>query len=174
MCVPLYGVGSTRLCRALAVHASVLWVNANQATLIDNSLHTFRPCLPMPSSLSSTGNRKVCDRFDTGRGPLYIVISLEFPTAKGRLNIFNAKFLSLMPQIQRIMAHPLRQSHCSSGLFSLPWSITKWTHALYTLPHILGERCLVVRRGKRFLNFPHATKTSDSNSTDPTRAWQVT
>ena len=69
--------------------------------------------------------------------------------------------LSLMPQIQRIMARSLWLSRHSSDSFgpnvSLPWSIAERTQALYTLPRILGERCLVVRTGKSFLNFALAT-----------------
>ena len=53
---------------------SVLCVHPSQATFIDISLHIFRSCLPRPSLLSSAGYRKVCDRFDTGRGPLYMAI----------------------------------------------------------------------------------------------------
>ena len=55
--------------------------------------------------------------------------------------------LSLMPQIQQIMAWSLRQSRHSSGSFGphISWSIAKQTQASYTLPHILGERCLEVR-----------------------------
>ena len=50
--------------------------------------------------------------------------------------------LFLVPQIQRILAWSLRQSHCNSGLFgphvSLQWSIAAWTQTSYTLLHILG------------------------------------
>ena len=45
------------------------------------------------------------------------------------------------------MTRSLRRSHCSSGLFGRK-------RAFYTLAHILGERYLVVRTGKSFLNFP--------------------
>ena len=66
--------------------------------------------------------------------------------------------LHLVPQVQRIMARSRWQSRCSSVSFghyvSLPWSIAEWMQASYTLPHTLGERCLVVRTGKSFLNFP--------------------
>ena len=55
----------------------VLCVNATQVTLIDISHHRFRPCLCRPSLLSSAENRQVCDRFDTGRGPLYVAIPSE-------------------------------------------------------------------------------------------------
>ena len=67
-----------------------------------------------------------------------------------------------MPQIQWIMARSFRQSCRSSGSFgphvSLPWSIVKRMQATYTLPYILGERCLGVRAGKSSLNFPQATQ----------------
>ena len=57
--------------------------------------------------------------------------------------------LSLMPQIQWIMAQSLQWSCCSSGSsgvhIPLPWSTAE---ATYTLPHIMGEKCLNVRRGK--------------------------
>ena len=36
--------------------------------------------------------------------------------------------------------------------------ISEWTQALYTLPRTLGERCLEVRTGSSFLNFPQATQ----------------
>ena len=71
----------------------VLCVNATQATIIDTSHHRFRPCLLRPSLLSNAKNRKVCDRFDTGCGPLYMAIPSESPTAKDQHNILNAKFL---------------------------------------------------------------------------------
>ena len=68
----------------------------------------------------------------------------------------------LTPQIQRIMARSLRRSRCSSVFFgphvSLPCNMAEWTQASYTLPRILGERCLVVRTGKSFLNFPQVTQ----------------
>ena len=67
-----------------------------------------------------------------------------------------------MPQIQRIMAQSLWQSRRSSGPCGphilLAWSIAERMQALYTLPHILGERGLEVRAGKSFLNFPKATQ----------------
>ena len=53
---------------------SVLWVDASQATTNDINLHTFRPHLLRPSWSSSVGNRKVCDRFNTGYGALYMSI----------------------------------------------------------------------------------------------------
>ena len=70
---------------------SALWVNASQATLI--SLHAFRSCFPRRSLLPRAWNRRVSGRFDTGRGPLYMAIPSELPTAKDRRNILNAKFL---------------------------------------------------------------------------------
>ena len=60
--------------------------------------------------------------------------------------------------MKRVMARSMRRSHCSSKLFgprvSLPWSIAEQTQASYTLPCILRERCLGVRAGKNFLDFP--------------------
>ena len=68
--------------------------------------------------------------------------------------------LSLMPEIQRIMPWSWRWSRCILGSFgpnvSLPWSKAERTQVSSTLPRILGVRCLVVRTGKIFLNFPQA------------------
>ena len=73
-----------------------------------------------------------------------------------------ASSLSLMPQIEWIMARSLRRSRGSSGSLgphvSLPWSTAERTRASYTLPCILGERCLVVRTGRSVQNFPQATQ----------------
>ena len=70
--------------------------------------------------------------------------------------------VSLMPQIQQIMARSLLrscQSLCSLGPHVLlPWIIAERMQATNTLPCILGERCLEVRTGKSFLNFPQATQ----------------
>ena len=69
--------------------------------------------------------------------------------------------LSLMPEIQRIMARSLRRirriSDSFGPLVSLPRSLVERTQAWYPLPRILRERCLVVKTGKSFLNFakPH-------------------
>ena len=58
-------------------------------------------------------------------------------------------------------------SHCSRAVtarvplgphVSLTWSIAEQTQTTYTLSRILGERCLEVRAGKSFLNFPQATQ----------------
>ena len=119
---------------------SVLWFNTSQATLVDLSPYTCRPCLHRPSRLSSATNRRVCDRFDTGHDPQYMTIPSELPTVKDQCNIPNAEFLSgvtslsLVSQIPRITVLSLWQSLCSSGLFghhvSLMWSIIKWTQYL--------------------------------------------
>ena len=81
----------------------------------DISLPTFRPCFPKHSLLSSAGKWKVCDRFDTG-----------LSRRKRRTNVISSmpsffshepegvSSLSLMPQIQRIMAQSLRRCRCSS------------------------------------------------------------
>ena len=68
--------------------------------------------------------------------------------------------LSLMPQIQQFMVLSLQWTrHSSFGPHVLiPWSIAQWMQALFTLPRILGERCLAVRTGKSFLNFPKDTQ----------------
>ena len=94
-------------------------------------------------------------------------IPSESPSMKDQSNVLNVKYiyiseaegvssLSLLPQIQRIMAWSLQWSCRSSGSFgphvSLLWSIAEWTQATYTLPCIMGERCLEVRTGKNFLN----------------------
>ena len=68
-----------------------LGVNGSQATDADINLHTLQPCLFRPSSLSSAGNRKVCDRWDAGRGMLYMSVPSEPPTVKDCRNIINAK-----------------------------------------------------------------------------------
>ena len=52
---------------------------------------------------------------------------------------------------------------CSwSSLFSphilLEWGKANWTQAFYTLPSTLGERCLEVSTGNRFLNFPETVQ----------------
>ena len=74
---------------------SVKWVNTSLAAFTNISLLIFRPCLPGPSILSSAGNLKVCDRFDTGSRPSYMAIQSELPTAKDRCNVLDAKFLLL-------------------------------------------------------------------------------
>ena len=84
---------------------------AGQRQIGHISPHTFRPCLPIPSFLSSAGKREVCDRFDTRRDPLYMAIPSrppylylccnncystipsETPTAKDRCNVLDAMFL---------------------------------------------------------------------------------
>ena len=71
-----------------SLSTSVLWV-----TNTDISLDTFRPCLFRPSFPSGAGKRKVCDRFYTGRGTLYMSITSQLPAAKDCCNILNAKFL---------------------------------------------------------------------------------
>ena len=53
---------------------------------------------------------------------------------------------------------PLQFGFLWSLHISLPWSIAERTQASYPLPRILGERCLVVSKGKSFLKFPQATQ----------------
>ena len=72
---------------------SVMCVNASYATRIDISFHTFRPCLPGTSFHFSAGDLKVCDKSETGRGPLYRAMPSESPTAKDWCDVLNVKFL---------------------------------------------------------------------------------
>ena len=74
-------------------HLHVLWVNASQATITDISLHIFIRRFSRVSLLSSAGNQKVCARFDTERGPMYMIIPSEPSNAKDCHNITKAKFL---------------------------------------------------------------------------------
>ena len=94
---------------------SVQWVNASWATLTDIGLHTFRPRFPKPSLLSSAGKWKVCDRFDTGLSPrkrrTNVISSMPSVCSREPEGISS---LSLIPQIQRIMAQSLRRCRCSS------------------------------------------------------------
>ena len=71
---------------------SVLWISFSKVTRFDISLHTFRPCLPRPTLFSQAMNHKVCDRFDTGLGPLYMAIPSETPTGKDWLYIWRLSF----------------------------------------------------------------------------------
>ena len=151
---------------------SVLWVNASHITLIDiiftHSDHVF---LGLPCFLVQWIGKFVIDFIrDVARctWPYHLhrrqqridVISLMPSFYSSEAEGVSSR--SLMPQNQRIMARPLQRNHCSSsGLFgpqiSLPWSLAERTQASYTLSYILGERCLVVRTSKNFLNFPQAT-----------------
>ena len=96
-----------------------------------------------------------------------MAIPFELLTAKGQCDILQMpsfccceakgiSSLSLMPQIQCIMAWSLQQIHISLGLFgphaSIPWSIAEQTHC------ILGDRCLVIRTNKHFLTLAHTTQ----------------
>ena len=82
--------------------------------------------------------------------------------ALGIANVMGVPSWSLVPQLQQIMPWSLQRSHPRKVAFDLhallPWSMAEWTQAIYTLPHILGERCLEVRTGNSFLNFPLATQ----------------
>ena len=89
MCCPrpiLWGLQYQAISNTVSPCISVKWVNVSTATLIDISLPTFRTCRPGPSS-------EVCDRFDTGDGPLYMAIPSESPTAKERCDVLGVKFL---------------------------------------------------------------------------------
>ena len=90
-------------------------VSMHLCTVGQCQLQTFRPCFPKPSLLFSGGKWKFCDRFDTG-----------LSRRKRRTDVISSvpsfcscepegiSFLSLTPQIQRIMAQSLRRCRCSS------------------------------------------------------------
>ena len=67
---------------------------------------------------------------------------------------------SLTPHIQRIIALSVCLKRCMSvevgAQVSLPWSRAERTQALNTLPRVRGNKCLEVRMGRSFLNFPQA------------------
>ena len=74
---------------------SVLQVSTKQGTFFD-ILHTFKPCLYRPSSLSGARNHQVCDGFDWGRMARW-TYPLSEPSkllaANDCHNILNSKFL---------------------------------------------------------------------------------
>ena len=116
----------------------------------------IRLCLSMPSLLSNAWKFAINLLQDVARctWPYHLSYRQQMTDVISSMPNFCSRdaegvsSLSLMPPMQRIMAWSLRQSHCSSGLIvSLSWSITERT-----------QRCLVVRTGKSFLNFPHATQ----------------
>ena len=136
-------------------------------SFITHSNHVFRT-----SSLFSAGNRKSCDIFiqDVAHCtcPYHLSRWLRRTAAISSMINFGVVelwflFLPLMPQIQAgIIARSLQRSRCRLVAFdpcvSRTWSMKERTQASYTLPRILSERCLVVRTGKSFLNFPLATQ----------------
>ena len=135
---------------------SVLRVNGSQATNTDIGLHTFRPCLFKPSSPSSAGNRKVCDRFDTGCGTLHMSIPSEPPTAKDCRNILNAQFFVVVKlRMFRLglcchrssgsWAWSLQRSCCRSVVFQVPtfryhgaWTSERRPHTPYCVCAVRG------------------------------------
>ena len=144
--------------------AAPLGVNTTLDTIPDISLETFRPYLSRPSFPFGARKQKVCDKFATESGILYMSMPSQLPAMKGCCNIFSSEpeDVSSRSQIQQIMALSLRQSPSRSEVFGphilLPWSIAEQTKAVYTLPRTLGDQCLVVRAGSSFLNFPQATQ----------------
>ena len=115
-----------------------LHVHASEATLIDISLHIFRSCLPWPSLLSSAGYQKVCDKFDTGRGPLYMAIlsDIEQPS----IVLWMLWWIALsLPQTLPNRWHALPRTWCQCRQFVPPWPPTCgslyrgsdwWSHTL--------------------------------------------
>ena len=167
--VPFYGVGSTRLCRTPAFHASLSSGSKSAGPHLSTSVftHSDHVFQGLPSFLVPTSGKCVTELINVVARctrPYHLrrrqrrtdVMSsmLSFCSSEAE----GISSLSLMPQIQRIMARSLWRSRRNSWSFgpyvSLPWSIAERTQASYALPRILGERCLVVRIGKSFLNFP--------------------
>ena len=126
---------------------SVLWVYPSQAAINDISLDTFRSCLSMPSFPSGAGKRQVCDRFDTGRGTLYMSMLSQLPTTTDCCNILNAKFpeywdwgyFNSVFGARNSVDHgrSLRRSCFRPKMFgshvSIAWSIAEQTQSEYTL-----------------------------------------
>ena len=124
-------------------YISALWANASQVTLNDISLHTFRPCPPGPFLLSSAGNWKVCDCFDIGRGPLYVALPSESPTAKDQHNIPNAKFL-----LSWSWGSPCLWCHRSSG---------SWHDNCSGAAAVLGYLVLHIKHGAVNIHLCHSS-----------------
>ena len=161
-------------------------VNSSQATNTDIGLHTFRPYHFRPFSPSSPENQKVYERFDTGCGMLCLSIQCD-PTAKDCRDIRQV-FVAVKLRVFCIGLWCERSSgswhsHCD-GAAAGRWGLVPIfryhggrakKQALYTLPCILGESCLVVRAGKSFLNFPQAMQNlaamSLSQPHSPTGFW---
>ena len=102
----------------------------------------------------------------TRRGPLNMAIPSDSPTAKDwcprcqvsvvvKLRVFRLCLWCHSPTDRGtvIVAEPSQFGLLCSHV-SLPWSIAERMQASHTISHILGERCLVFRPGKSFLNFP--------------------
>ena len=124
---------------------------------------------------SSAGNLKVCDRFDTGRGPLYMAIPSESPTVKDRCYVLDANFVVVKLRVFHLCLQYLRSNrswhgHCGGVTTArvplVPtfryhaWSIAEQSQVFYTSPRILGERCLEFRTAMA-LSLPHVSHSSD-------------
>ena len=98
-------------------------------TCTDIILHTHGLCLSISFSPPSADNNLVCDKFGTGSGALCMSISsdprLQRTAVISSMTSFwsseaeDGSSRSLVPQIQRIMAWSLQQSHCMSKVFGL-------------------------------------------------------
>ena len=171
--VPFNGVSSIMLCPTLALQASLSsgsmlarpHLSTHGVTHSDNVLRGLSFFL-----LPGSGNfvKYLIDGMDRFTWPYHLSHRQQRTNVMSSMPSFSSSeaegvlSLYLMPQIQWVMTRSLHWRHRSLGSFgphvSLPWSIAEQTPAWYTLRHILGERCLVVRTGKRFLNFSQATQ----------------
>ena len=148
MCCPcpiLWGLQYQAISNTGSPCISVKWVNVSTATLIDISLPTFRTCRPGPSFFFSAGNMKfVIDliqemahctwpyhlsRRQQRRDVMCLVSSFCISEVEG------VSSLSLMPQIQQIMAWWLQQSCCSSGASMVPTFCYHGTQLSKHRPH---------------------------------------
>ena len=141
------------------MNLSVLWINTRQTTSV---------FLGLPHPIVLGISKSVTDLIEEVAPctcPYHLSCRLRRTAVMSTMPSFwsseaeGVSSQSLVSQIQRIMVVSL---WCRSEVFepdvSQPWSIAKWTQASYTLPRTLRERCLVVRTGKSFLNFPKATQ----------------
>ena len=166
-------VGSTRLCRALALYASLSCgsVSARPNSLISVLTHSDQVFLGLPFPVQPVSIKFVTDLiWDLAH--CTCPHHLSRPLRRTAIIPIMPSFLSseddgvsswtLVPQIQQIMAQSLRQSRFRSKVFGLhvllPRSIADQTQAESTLPCTLGEKCLEVRPGNSFLNSPQPTQ----------------
>ena len=167
------GLASPCLCRTPALHASLSCgsMPARPHSLTSVFTHSDHVFLGLPCFLVPGIGKFVIELIQDVASctwPYHLSRRLRRTDVKSSMPSFfsnaaqGVSSQSMMPQIQQILAQSLWRSHCISGLFgppvSLTWNISEQTQALYTLPHMLGERCLMVRTGKSFLKFSQATQ----------------
>ena len=114
-----------------------------------------------PSSLSSAGDGSVCDRFHTGRGVLQMSIPSKplltegqplYPQYQGS-GVVNLRVFHLV-----LWCHRSSESCCVHCGVAAACRRQLVPHLAIIKPSTLVERCLVVRTGKSFFNFPHAMR----------------